>query len=260
MDRLATDKRSTINNGHTDELMLSEEEEDEVIGIETGSECSRFSGVAKHIIGKSSSTNNNYNSLKHNRNRNQDDEVYEVDQLDEATVEGKRKAGEEEEEEEEEGEEEEEEYVVEAIRDWRWNLREKQREYLIKWKGYSEEESTWEPEDNLNCPHIRQRYIDSLTAKRYRYWSAEDPQDLSGFQRNATFQSCVGADKPHDSDEDGSKNYASPAGKKERQKFYCLLLFEDSDYAEEVTIREFLHHRPDDAWKWLEQRMYFKKQ
>lgn len=32
-------------------------------------------------------------------------------------------------------------------------------EYLIKWEGYSKEESTWEPEDNLvNCDQVLSEY------------------------------------------------------------------------------------------------------
>lgn len=146
---------------------------------------------------------------------------------------------------------EEDEYVVEAIRDWRYNLSEKRREYLIKWKGYEEIENTWEPEDHLHCPDILEKYINSLDSKRHRHWSSETPGNLSGFQRNATFQGCIGADGPHDSDSEESD-------KKNKQKFYCLILFEDSEFAEEVTLKEFMQHRPQEAWNFLESRMYFK--
>lgn len=33
-----------------------------------------------------------------------------------------------------------------------------QVEYLIKYKGYSDSENTWEPSDNLDCPKIIANY------------------------------------------------------------------------------------------------------
>jgi len=45
--------------------------------------------------------------------------------------------------------EENEEYVVEKILDKRVHAG--RTEYLLKWKGYSSLENTWEPEDNLDC-------------------------------------------------------------------------------------------------------------
>eukprot|EP01099_Mayorella_cantabrigiensis_P001840 TRINITY_DN1806_c0_g1_i2.p1 TRINITY_DN1806_c0_g1~~TRINITY_DN1806_c0_g1_i2.p1 ORF type:complete len:236 (+),score=75.14 TRINITY_DN1806_c0_g1_i2:48-755(+) len=33
-------------------------------------------------------------------------------------------------------------------------------EYLLKWEGYSEQESTWEREEDLNCPELIQKYED----------------------------------------------------------------------------------------------------
>lgn len=43
----------------------------------------------------------------------------------------------------------EEEFVVEAVLGERYNKKKKMKEYLLKWKGYSDAENTWEPETNL---------------------------------------------------------------------------------------------------------------
>ncbi|GAA5919601.1 hypothetical protein JCM1841_001073 [Sporobolomyces salmonicolor] len=48
----------------------------------------------------------------------------------------------------------EEEYVVEEIRASRWDPVDNCWRYFIKWEGYPEEEKTWEPASNLNCPEL----------------------------------------------------------------------------------------------------------
>ncbi|XP_074599725.1 chromobox protein homolog 3-like [Brevipalpus obovatus] len=104
--------------------------------------------------------------------------------------------------------EEEEEYVVEKILDKR--KRGTKWEYFLKWKNYPEEDNTWEPIENLDCPDLiaefeneraRKRDVKKTDEKKRKGTTADGDKkkkksdDISprGFQRNLEPEKIIGA-------------------------------------------------------------------
>uniref|UniRef100_A0A8C4ZHP5 Chromobox 3 n=1 Tax=Gadus morhua TaxID=8049 RepID=A0A8C4ZHP5_GADMO len=146
--------------------------------------------------------------------------------------------------------EEPEEFVVEKVLDQR--LVNGKVEFFLKWKGFTEADNTWEPEENLDCPELISAFLEAhksikekpATVKRKSSADESEPEakkkDVSdkprGFARNLDPERIIGA-----TDSSGELMF--------------LMKWKDSDEADLVPAREANSRCPQVVISFYEERL-----
>ncbi|XP_026757021.1 chromobox protein homolog 1-like [Galleria mellonella] len=166
----------------------------------------------------------------------------------------------------------EEEYVVEKVLDKRTVKGKVQ--YLLKWKGYKEEESTWEPEENLDCEELIKTFEDNRKEKekskksedRGKKRVRESSEETSGTGRKGRATSVSSVEEHKDKKErkdDKSKSGFDKGLKAEKiigasdatGELMFLIKWADSDEAELVPAKVANIKCPQQVIAFYEERL-----
>ncbi|XP_072303882.1 chromobox protein homolog 3a isoform X1 [Eucyclogobius newberryi] len=144
--------------------------------------------------------------------------------------------------------EEPEEFVVEKILDQR--LVNGKVEFYLKWKGFTDADNTWEPEENLDCPELISAYLEAqknikekpVAVKRKASTEEAEPEPKKtnekprGFARNLDPERIIGA-----TDSSGELMF--------------LMKWKDSDEADLVPAKEANKRCPQVVISFYEERL-----
>ncbi|XP_053553373.1 chromobox protein homolog 1 [Bombina bombina] len=153
----------------------------------------------------------------------------------------------------EEVDEEEEEYVVEKVLDRR--VVKGKVEYLLKWKGFSDEDNTWEPEENLDCPDLIAEFLQSQ----------KSAHEAEGSKRKADSDSEVGDEnKPKKKKDEADKPRGFSRGFEPERiigatdssgELMFLMKWKNSDEADLVPAKEANVKCPQVVISFYEERL-----
>uniref|UniRef100_A0A671UVE6 Dual 3',5'-cyclic-AMP and -GMP phosphodiesterase 11A-like n=1 Tax=Sparus aurata TaxID=8175 RepID=A0A671UVE6_SPAAU len=148
-------------------------------------------------------------------------------------------------------------------------------EYFLKWKGFTDADNTWEPEDNLDCPELIEEFL------RNSHYTEQIEEEQQGFipkeemteqeteiscmqsqQQTRTVQSDVDVLQPDDEHSDAPTNlstYLEPEciiGSTDRQgELMFLVKWKNSDDVALLAAREASTRCPQMVIDFYEQKL-----
>jgi len=152
---------------------------------------------------------------------------------------------------EEEGEEED--YSVEKVVDKRVG-RNGKVEYLLKWKGYGDEDNTWEPKENLDCKDLIETYEKKRKEKTDKKKEADKRKSGTGGD-TASKKKKGDDDKPRGFDRTLDPERIIGATDSSGELMF-LIKWKGSDEADLVPAREANVKCPQTVIKFYEDRMW----
>uniref|UniRef100_A0A2K6KTG9 Chromo domain-containing protein n=1 Tax=Rhinopithecus bieti TaxID=61621 RepID=A0A2K6KTG9_RHIBE len=84
-----------------------------------------------------------------------------------------------------------EEFVVEKVLDR--HVVNGKVEYFLKWKGFTDADNTWEPEENLDCPELIEAFLNSQKAGKEKTKKRDAADKPRGFARGLDPERIIGA-------------------------------------------------------------------
>ncbi|XP_055359294.1 chromobox protein homolog 3b [Betta splendens] len=140
-------------------------------------------------------------------------------------------------------------------------------EYFLKWKGFTDAENTWEPEDNLDCPELIDEFLRNAHLSDENEETEQDLIPKEEMTEQETEISCMrpqsdgggggGALEPHDEPPDAP--YLEPEciiGSTDRQgELMFLVKWQDSDDVALLPAREASARCPQVVIAFYEQKL-----
>jgi len=153
-------------------------------------------------------------------------------------------------------EEEEEEYSVEKVIDKRTGKNGKV-EYLLKWKGYGDEDNTWEPSENLDCQDLIETF-----EKKYKEKQAAKKSGAGGPEKRKGAGGASGEGKKKKGDDERPRGFDRGLDPERiigatdsSGELMFLIKWKGSDEADLVPAREANVKCPQTVIKFYEERL-----